>query len=303
MLRRSVEHGAGAELMACNVHSCASHHVRTFQQTEVVALCHLLRLIVSTDDAARTCLLDPHLFRDLSLRARENATVAAAVLEVFWMGRVCDVSHAYAMAEHAAHRLITDFTGVPKLVCAADGGPTGVPHLENALRFLQLLATDLGWHAHLSQWVVTLSRYGWPPVFGPLVAAMLTPPSVHFVVALERGGRLDALARAVNDHAAAEACTTRDAWLVARGRLRAAWPSRFAEAVRRPSECRTDPVTAIECPVTLQPCVYPATASDGHTYERDALLRIMVGSDAPRSPVTKAPLLFFVFDNYAVHDA
>jgi hypothetical protein len=49
-----------------------------------------------------------------------------------------------------------------------------------------------------------------------------------------------------------------------------------------------DPVTDAECPITLMPMVDPVVASDGHTYERDAILDLIVRRGP--SPFTRDPL-------------
>ena len=53
------------------------------------------------------------------------------------------------------------------------------------------------------------------------------------------------------------------------------------------------------CPITLQPCVHPVVASDGHTYERDALLEHLARNGA-RSPVTREPLEYHLYANRAL---
>lgn len=296
ILQRSLDEGAPVDILACGVHSCLPKHISTLTAEELLASCHLLKSIVC-DEEARDCVLDARLFRDLSIRGAESDVLVSAVLDVFLCGNVTTFAHAFLMAENAAHRLIADFTNVPRLGEAAHEGH--YPHLSRSLAFLEALATSMEWHPHMSEWVVALARYGWPPMFGTLVAKMLTTPSVHFVVAMERQKRLASLIRMSHRHASEGPGA--ESWRVVRGRLRIVWPSRFAAVLNLPDVCKTCATTAYECPITLQACVYPTVASDGHTYERDALLRLMVENLRPVSPVTKAPLLFLVFDNYALH--
>ena len=127
------------------------------------------------------------------------------------------------------------------------------------------------------------------PCYAPLVESMLSTPSVEFLLAMERRGFLTALVGTARSGGAA--------WDGVRRALRKAWPAKMRvgndggggdEAAR----------TALECPITLMPCVHPVVASDGRTYERDAILTHMATGDN-LSPVTKTPLGRILFDNYA----
>lgn len=296
ILHDSLEEGAAPERMACNVHSCLARHMYVFTTEEASALCRLLAAIAD-DEQGRACLVDVELFRGLSMRGRESNDLCATILDVFLRSKVTAVPHALLMAEHSAHRLLSDFANVPRLADEPEEEEGAPVHLWRALRFLEGLAARMEWHAHLSEWVVHLSRYGWPPPFGRLVANMLSTPSVQFVVDMERHGRLALLIRMAHSHVAA---LRDEAWRIVRGRLRMIWPSRFAAVLNLPDVCKVVAATAYECPITLQPCVHPTVASDGHTYERDALLRLMVETEEARSPVTKARLACVIFENYAV---
>ena len=53
-----------------------------------------------------------------------------------------------------------------------------------------------------------------------------------------------------------------------------------------------------ECPITLEPCVDPVVASDGHTYERAAILQVI--ADTACSPLTRARLDERVVPNKAL---
>ena len=58
------------------------------------------------------------------------------------------------------------------------------------------------------------------------------------------------------------------------------------------------PVTAYVCPITHEPCADPVIASDGHTYEREAILAHLVLRS--ESPLTREPLDAMVWPNYAL---
>ena len=76
-----------------------------------------------------------------------------------------------------------------------------------------------------------------------------------------------------------------------RHRVLRLWPQRLAmlAEVEWPEG---PPVTSYECPITLMPCVDPVVVSDGHTYERDAILTHLFRGGT--SPMTRAPLRTWV---------
>lgn len=80
----------------------------------------------------------------------------------------------------------------------------------------------------------------------------------------------------------------------ARKRLVQLWPERVCQAIGR-AHVEGPAVTAYECPISQMPCVDPVVASDGHTYERGFLLKIIV--DQQPSPLTRQPLHPFVIEN------
>tara|TARA_B110000046_G_scaffold32301_1_gene34584 strand:+ start:248 stop:1870 length:1623 start_codon:yes stop_codon:yes gene_type:complete len=53
------------------------------------------------------------------------------------------------------------------------------------------------------------------------------------------------------------------------------------------------------CPITLEEIRDPVTASDGHTYEKYAIEKVLTSND-PRSPITKERLMPFIFSNFAL---
>ena len=285
VLDESLAHGAQKDRMACNIHTWVRKHILTLNHSETLLLCNMLCRL-SGDESARECLEDVQLFRDLSKRSEDHDDIMAAVLDVFLASKMTRLPHSLLMAERAAHCLILDFRRVHHL--------ESHDHLRKSLLFLEILSTWMEWHSLLTKWVVTLSRYGWPLSFGRLVANMLSTPSVQFLVDMHRRDKLNFLIRVAHQHSEAS-----KEWRVVRGRLRTLWPSRFAKVLNLADVCRTSPITTYECPITLQQCVYPTVASDGHTYERDALL-IFLSTTDPISPITKARLEPVLFENYAL---
>lgn len=57
--------------------------------------------------------------------------------------------------------------------------------------------------------------------------------------------------------------------------------------------------TTYACPITLEPCVDPVIASDGHTYERYAIVRHMA-ANACFSPMTRLPIEWWLVTNFAL---
>lgn len=282
--------GARRDRMATNVHAWVSKHVMTLTTTELLLFCQLVLFLVE-DEAARECILDKTLYRDLTERCRDGDDIMGAVLQVYLKSRVTDFGHCYLMAERAAQNLIVDFSRVQQLHLH--------DHLVKSLQFLETLSVLMEWHVFLSPWVVALSRYGWPTAFGNLVANMLSTPSVEFIIELHRVHHLDFLIRKAHHHVE----ISKDVqWRVVRGRLRALWPTRFASVLNLATIPKDAVSTTYECPITLQECIHPVVASDGHTYERDALLRFLADHEEPRSPVTKTPLCLILFENYALYN-
>ena len=81
------------------------------------------------------------------------------------------------------------------------------------------------------------------------------------------------------------------------------WPTRLAHFFENGHQrsallsLRT-PVTSYECPITLLPCLDPVLASDGTTYERDAILEVMKRTG--RSPISRKWLDYHLVPNSEV---
>lgn len=140
---------------------------------------------------------------------------------------------------------------------------------------------------------VQLWKTEWGAHLGRLVALLLDTPCVCFVVYLDRIRQLTPLVHRAATHTAPH-------WDLVRARLRAAYPARVDEILDA-RDVHT-PATEATCPITLAPMAFPVVASDGHTYERDALLAHLVRNGFV-SPLTRAALLGEVYPNYALHSA
>lgn len=300
ILRDSILHGAEKDRMAISLADCLED-AELSRLGNFPLLCELLCELV-TDAAASDIILNDKMCESLAEQMRKGDAEIQGVLSVFLEAETLSYRKCHFVALMAAHALITDFTRVPHI--------EKYPHLKACLRFLEHLAVCAEWHTLLSDWVLSLSRYGWPPFLGTLLLHMLSTTSVAFLIALHNGDKLDLLIRRAHEHAETMACHVRNGdseiqrsfapWTTVQGRLRFLWPARFSEVLGVPSHGDTAPTTNYECPITLQRCVHPVVASDGHTYERDALLEYIAAHKVPLSPMTKAPLSFHVYENFAL---
>lgn len=84
--------------------------------------------------------------------------------------------------------------------------------------------------------------------------------------------------------------------------LYALWPQRVHDALPRSTPAPpTAPTTSHECPITQEACVDPVVASDGHTYERDAILRYLLQRNT--SPMTREVIHDLVVPNHDLQRA
>ena len=157
----------------------------------------------------------------------------------------------------------------------ADGGAHD-DRLHALVQFATAAAPTL--HGVVAPYAVELLSRAVVPPFTALYEALLRGPSVQFAVLCHRRGRLGRL---------------RDTPALRRA-LGQQWPSAVACA-HTPGE---QGASAVVCPITLAACVHPVVASDGHTYERDAIVTHLTHSR--RSPNPNAPLTFDLLPNYAV---
>lgn len=77
------------------------------------------------------------------------------------------------------------------------------------------------------------------------------------------------------------------------------WPMRMANLAGTRSIVFENPTTAHECPITCECCTDPVVASDGFTYERDAILTYLLHGNRT-SPMTREPLHPVVVPNAAI---
>ena len=129
---------------------------------------------------------------------------------------------------------------------------------------------------------------------GRLCVALLKVTGTAFIVRLvrEKSDDFDVVANlvfgAVRDHVDIHEFNT----------FLALWPKRLNAALKRPDFGEMAPVTSYECPILHEPCVDPVVTSDGHTYERDAILTHLVATRT--SPMTRNVMHGFVVRNTAL---
>ena len=107
--------------------------------------------------------------------------------------------------------------------------------------------------------------------WGVILKNILDAPSVMMLVYLEATEQLAAFERRILKIMIPLGKEGVAVWSHVHKLLVYKWPTRFSVALQP----GTLP-TKYECPITLQPCMDPVVASDGITYERDAIVRCMV---------------------------
>jgi hypothetical protein len=301
LFARCLDHGAVAERMAVDVLPRLLQSLWC-DPREVRAACGLLRRLAAHGDMARAMVADAALFRGLASHMTSRALVleVTGVLDAFPDPLALEVFEP--VVTRCAQLLAADYA------LAAEGASE---QSVAALRLLERCAASHGaWRARLVEPLLALARPTWPLGFGPLLAAMLRTTSVELVLRLHARGKLEGLVRAAHIHVVGAGLHGR-AWRDVRAALHRAWPGKVAAvlaAVGWAAEKEEEGERAKEaegrgdgccCPITLQPCVHPVVASDGHTYERDALLEHLARSGA-RSPVTREPLEYHLYANRAL---
>lgn len=157
--------------------------------------------------------------------------------------------------------------------------------MERMLRFNTELRTE--------RYVIYTSelwRTGWPVQLGPVLAHLLDTSNVALVVEWEKYGKLESLIHASQTHKTIE-------WRAVRGLLRHLYPARVRFALNEAHVAPSDnDRTECMCPITLERIVNPVILSDGHTYERDAIMRHFASSGFV-SPLTRQRVAPYVFSN------
>lgn len=167
-----------------------------------------------------------------------------------------------------------------------------VDGFSTSLCILSRCASKERWHNKMIPLAIQLLRRGIFVEFGEYIANLLDSRSVEFVIELYRSRMLTLLVT--------EAYKLRGdvIWRRVCDLLAMQWP----EYVSTISGEKMNQVsrTTVVCPISGFECVNPVVASDGHTYERDSIVRCFV-TMGMISPITKEILSHYLFSNYSIH--
>ena len=135
--------------------------------------------------------------------------------------------------------------------------------------------------------VVELWRTGWNPRLATILSYQLDTTSVEFVVLLQKKNKLDDLVKSAFSR-------TDSSWCAVRRLLYHHWPEQISIIMGFSDE--TQIATRNCCPITQTPMARPVVASDGHTYERDAIVQ-HITTLGLWSPVTRVSITYNLYDN------
>lgn len=220
----------------------------------------------------RDLVRDPFLFRHLSTHMH----VVEQRERILYLIEVGEFHEDTRLVENVYEVLVC-------MMCRRETGDMVIDATERLLRHNAELRTERYLHVASQLWCS-----GWPVVLGPVIAHLLDTSNVSLVVEWYRSGKLNALIQASQTHTTVE-------WRAVRGLLRHLVPARVREALRESRPSRTTPLN-VTCPITLDHVVNPVVISDGHTYERDAIMRHFAASGFV-SPLTRQRVAPYVFTN------
>lgn len=239
-------------------------------------------------EVARDCFCDVTLFRALAWRGvRSSQPLRTFARVCIFLTRGCYFTEPRYVDDTLRHSVLA------LVRTRASNGDDALDSVIDSLTTWFARAPSLcDWFAEV---LVDLWRTGWPAFLGPLMAHALITTSVRFVVVMEILGKLAPFVRCVHDHATSD-CH----WRIVRAALRRAWPAKVHdEEVVSVIEEEGDAQDAFLCPITMERMRHPCVASDGHTYERDAILQHLVRNGFV-SPITRQPLTDHLVDNRAL---
>ena len=275
-----------------------THVLRVAGPNSALAPLALLQRIVKIPVFRAIALRNASLWRTLSLRM-------VAPQEADAVARVVDAASAYASAAIAP---VVD--RLCELVFCSRARSAALVHMAEVCAAVPFWSDRF---THALAGAVPHVECIW----GGIVRNLLVDnPSVLLLLSLSSDGVLDAFVDKMRTfantkdrtHAIEEARRVgeevpeawhRNVWAEACATFVRSWPTRFGESPRQGDDEAT---TTVECPITLQPCVDPVVASDGHTYERDAILKHMLQNGLV-SPLTRQALEGRLVPNRAVRRA
>lgn len=283
-LTRLLDGGAPAGRMACSlipsIETLLDGDYRLFKES-----CAFLSCLVSNTEV-RGMVASHRLLQNLSRLFRKDC--ARDIVGIIIKAELHrDILLVYPVVRACARLLYFERSFPQRSPDDAEG-------LASALELLACCASNESTNFLIIPDVIYVSRRGWLTTYGALVCNMLSGHSVQFVIDLYRAGQLFPLIRKAFSVPSDEGGTL--VWLSIRNLIRCQWPSSVPHALNEPSPDE-QPVTNLICPITLERMVHPAMASDGHTYERDALIEHIL-KNGTVSPMTKQQLSYTLYENY-----
>jgi len=222
------------------------------------------------------------------------------VVPVFVEGKISDIQMSMFAAEYILDFFVRDCTYIG-FTYDIDTVNVKPPHTRYFFDFFDLLSENKAWIPLLSEWIPRLSKFGWPALFGKMICNIIKTPSVAFVVNMEKQGKLDDLMYSCYQHSLNG--IHQEYWKDALRYLKETWPERvvsFISTVFKEEIPRSDFVSTHECPITMQGCTHPVIATDGHTYDRNAIMGYMTKSTHFISPITRESMELYLVNNYAL---
>ena len=242
---------------------------------------------VGINSNSRGMLISHELFEQMGHRMRRRADVAPIVGLMLRANLCSEISVILPIVRRAGAILAHESSSrVHRIQNEAD--------LRSALDLLSVCAADHRWRPLLIIPTLGIVRHGWILAFGDFLRPMLAGNSVELVLRLHLSGKLQSLIRASHSPHHSE----HEEWRDVRTALRRHWPAQVSFVLNLPND-ETPCDASLVCPITLEPCIHPVVASDGHTYERDALMHYFAISFMEAlSPVTRERLEYHLHPNY-----
>ena len=267
----AIERGINTAHIVCGLAPLLTLATSTSVRTSVTHVLSLVRTVAQQSQSIRSMIADLQLFRNMAyhmLKTEENLTI------------VCDV--------------VVLGTFYDRLDLVDDIVQNGLFRINSAMETVaHMLSTCLCHNPRLreeyAETMVDIVRHtSCHHGIGSILAYLLDTPSVQFVVLLAQQERLSTLVQVAR---AQRGCY----WRIVSHRLRCHWPEQVA-TILGDAAPKDSPVTTAECPITYERMRRPVVASDGHSYERVAIVRHMVTFGA-WSPITRQPISYHLYAN------
>ena len=282
----------------CDIHSILTIHVERSTREVLEQLCLLWRQALH-DVEHSGMLSDDTLIFSLSQRLEYNdAVLVAAIFGVAGASDVVTGKATHHLIEFAAETIrVSSRAHLEQRLMDA--------HVAALVTYMEKISEHTRWHSTLVDWFLRWSHLAVPVSFGTIVANLVSGKSLELMLRLHKEHRLDLLIRQATRHASGMDHAKHTDWRVVCACLLLWWPSHVRRTLNLPKlSSNRVACSAHICPITQLACDDPVVASDGQTYERDAIVTYMCQSKAqpPPSPVTKQLLSYVMYENYAVRN-